>query len=75
MEEKERKQLGRKIRAHRMMKGWRGEQLAEHIDKSSSWVSMIENGKVKDPGVGALRKIAEVLDTTLYNLLEEKGVS
>ena len=61
-------QLGRAIRIMREAKGLRLRELAEGTSVSVSLVSLIESGD-REPSLGVLRRIAEVLNVPLDALL------
>ena len=64
-------QLGAKLRELRKLNGFSLKQLAERAECSSSYLSMIENGKI-DPGISRLKKIADGLEITLVDLFQNE---
>lgn len=62
-------QLGKRIRALRMKKGWTQTDLAVHLDLNRGHISDIELGK-REVGIITLQVIARGLDTTMARLLE-----
>lgn len=61
--------LGKKIRAERQSRGITQEQLAERIDISTNFMSLIENGR--NMSVEVLVKISIVLGVSVDYLLNE----
>lgn len=61
--------LGRKIRAERQSRGITQEQLAEQIDISTNFMSLIENGR--NMSVEVLVKISIALGVSVDYLLNE----
>jgi len=61
-------QLGRRIRALRIKKGWTQTDLASHLDLNRGHISDIELGK-REVGVITLQVIARGFDTTMAKLL------
>lgn len=59
--------LGNRIRAARQRKGYTQEQLAEKIDVSLNFISLIENGR--NMSVQVFSKIVDVLDVSADYLL------
>ena len=66
--------LGRRIRERRTKLGLTLEQLATAVDRAPSQLSAIENGK-REPRLPLLRAIAQVLDSTVDELLLEEAPS
>ena len=65
------KQLGTKLRELRKSKQLSLKQLAERAGCASSYLSMVENGKI-DPGISRLKKIADSLEITLVDLFQDQ---
>lgn len=63
-------ELGLKLRKLRKAKLLSLKQLAARTGCSSSYLSMVENGKV-DPGISRLKKIADGLEVTIVDLFQE----
>lgn len=63
--------LGTKLRELRKLKKFSLKQLAERAGCSSSYLSMIENGKI-DPGISRLKRIADGLEITLVDLFQNQ---
>ncbi|MGN0551693.1 MAG: helix-turn-helix domain-containing protein [Acutalibacteraceae bacterium] len=61
--------LGNRIRAVRQSRGITQEQLAERVDISTNFMSLIENGR--NMSVETLVKIADVLGVTVDYLLSD----
>ena len=62
---------GEKLRRLRRGKAWTQEQLAAQAGISPSTVVEIENGKSKTPHPGTLGKLADALDVSPADLLED----
>ncbi len=60
--------LGDNIRKVRKEKGWSQRVLAEKIDSDTSYINRIETGKL-NPSIAALQRIADVLESTLDQLV------
>jgi transcriptional regulator with XRE-family HTH domain len=69
--------FGVAVRAHRDKKGWTAQRLAELSGLSVDGVRRIEVGKVADPGIQTVDKLATALTTTVDALLRatRKGES
>lgn len=61
--------LGKRIREERLKKGLTQEQLAEKVDISLNFMSLIENGK--NMSVQTLINLANALDVSIDYLLNE----
>ena len=61
--------LGRRIREERLKKGLTQEQLAEKVDISLNFMSLIENGK--NMSVQTLINLANALDVSIDYLLND----
>lgn len=61
--------LGKRIREERLKKGLTQEQLAEKVDISLNFMSLIENGK--NMSVQTLVNLANALDVSIDYLLNE----
>lgn len=57
--------LGEKVKELRRKLGWKQVTLAQKADIPQATVSRIERGKVSQPRMGQLRKLAEALGTTI----------
>ena len=66
--------LGARLRELRKLKKLSLKQLAIRSECSSSYLSMIENGKI-DPGISRLKKIADGLEMTLVDLFQNEPES
>lgn len=64
-------QFGARLRELRKSKQLSLKQLADKADCSSSYLSMVENGKV-DPGISRLKRIADGLGVTLVDLFQNQ---
>mgnify|MGYP002360724953 CR=1 FL=1 len=60
--------LSRNTRNLRQRRGLTLIELAEKARVSQSYLSKLENGKIKEPGVRAVLKIAEAFDTSIEHL-------
>ena len=65
--------LGETIRVAREKKGLTHEQLAKKVEMRKAHLKRIEEGKVKQPQVRNLKKLAECLDLDFKFLLKEYG--
>lgn len=63
-------ELGLKLRQLRKAKRFSLKQLAARSGCSTSYLSMIENGKI-DPGISRLKKIADGLGITIVDLFQD----
>lgn len=63
--------LGDRLREAREKAGVNQVELADIVECSSSHISALEKGKVDNPSVPLLRKIADTLDTTVSKLMDE----
>lgn len=61
--------LGERIRAHREMKDWKQRDLAAATGKDGSYISLIENDQIANPGIDTIEKFARALDCTPNDLL------
>ncbi|HEY3673042.1 MAG TPA: helix-turn-helix transcriptional regulator [Acidimicrobiia bacterium] len=61
--------FGAAVRARRDKKGWTAQRLAEVSGLSVDGVRRIEVGRVTDPGIQTVNKIATALTTTVDALL------
>jgi transcriptional regulator with XRE-family HTH domain len=67
------KKLGYRIRIKRKDRGYSLNQLAEKINKTSSYLSQVERG-LAEPSITALREIAKALEVPIfYFLIEEES--
>lgn len=57
-----------KIKALRVGNGYNQGEFAEKIGISREYMRLIENGKAKNPNIKIMKRIAEVLDTTVQEL-------
>lgn len=62
------KRIGEKVRQLRKAMGLSQEELAHKTDLGTSYLSALERGE-KNPTVGTLMRISDVLDTTLAELI------
>jgi len=62
--------LGLKLRDLRKFRKLSLKQLAERTGCATSYLSMVENGKI-DPGISRLKKIADGLDVTIIDIFQE----
>ena len=61
--------LGDRVRALRQQLGFTQEELARYADVNQSYLSQIENGRIKSPGSDILTRLAHRLRTTPNFLL------
>lgn len=61
--------VSRRLRAWRGFRGWKQEKLAERAGTSRSYISRFEKGRVIDPHIRTLERLAEALDITLVQFL------
>jgi len=67
------KKLGHRIRTKRKDRGLSLNQVAEKINKTSSYLSQVERG-LAEPSITALREIAKALEVPIfYFLIEEEN--
>lgn len=62
------KSIGKRIRHHRVRRGYTQEQLGLSINTSGAYISNIERG-VKKPSLDNLVSIAETLDITVNDMI------
>jgi transcriptional regulator with XRE-family HTH domain len=62
-------QLGKRIRALRLKKGWTQTDLAVHLDMNRGHISDIETGK-REVGIITLQVVARGLETSMSTLLK-----
>lgn len=55
----------------RNKKGISQEKLAARINKSKQSIYLLENGKIQNPGIETLQKIADVLEVPITELLKK----
>ena len=70
---KDSKKLGKQIRLARIDKGLKQYELAELIDVTANYVSLIEAGK-KSPSLRTVRNIAKALGVSVGSLLGEDPI-
>lgn len=63
--------LGDRVRILREQKGWSQQDLADRANLDSSYISLLETGRRKNPGFETLLKIARALGTSLSYLAGE----
>lgn len=63
------KSIGDNIKSIREERNISKSELARLINVSAAYITMIENGKKKNPSLELLNKIAETLDVSFYDLL------
>ena len=61
--------LAEKVRELRQKQGWNQATLAQKSDITQATISRIENGKVAQPKMGQLHKLANALGTTIDYLV------
>ncbi len=60
--------IGKNVKKYRKLKGWTQEKLAEEIDYSLSFISALESAYHQTFSLGALWRIAKVLNVDFYKL-------
>lgn len=70
----EEKTIGQRIKKTREKKGWSQYKLAKEADVQPSTISQIESGARQNPSVDVLQKVANVLSTTISELLGQKNL-
>lgn len=63
--------VGKNIKKYRRLKGWTQERLAEEIDYSLSFISAIESSYHQTFSLGAIWRIARVLEIDFSKLFED----
>lgn len=63
--------LAGRLRQRRLEKGWSASELARHAGIARSHVSRIENGERPRPSADVLQRLAQVLETSVADLLEQ----
>lgn len=63
-------QIGKKIRVARINRKLKQYELAERINVSANYISLIESGK-KKPSLRTLHNIANTLEVSISSLLED----
>ena len=63
--------LARNVRSARAERGWSQQKLAERAGLAYGTVRAIETGAVVEPGVFTIDAIAQVLDVTITELLQD----
>lgn len=61
-------EIGRRVRAARLERGWNQDAFADHAGFHRAYVGMIENGK-KDLRISTLYRLAEALGVSITTLL------
>lgn len=65
-------ELGSRLRAARMAKGWSLADLAKAAGLSTSFISIVENGK-SDISLGRLARLTDILDVTLLDVTDSEA--
>ena len=73
LEQTRQQRLGAAIRAARNHSVWSQQELADRIESSQSYISLLEKGRVAQPGMRILSKIAFALNLDLNDLLVNSG--
>lgn len=60
-----------KIKKIRMLKGMSSRELSRRSKLDIAIISNIENGKTKNPGIYTVKKIADVLEVKLDDLIDK----
>ena len=66
-------QLGQRLRDRRVELGWSLRDLETRCGVHNSLITRIEQGRIKDPSLGSLRRICVALDVSATQLLIEDG--
>lgn len=69
---RQKRQLGLRLRAHRLERGLSQAELAEKIDRSIEAVSNIERG-ISVPNDATLQRLARVLEVSIDDLFAERA--
>ena len=60
--------MGLKLKIRRIEKGLKQGELAEKIGISRYYLSALERGKANNPSITIMKKISNILDTTVQEL-------
>lgn len=63
--------LGQRLRQRRMEKGWSPTQLARRAAVARSYLYRIERGEAPRPSAAVLQRLAQALETSVADLLEQ----
>lgn len=66
--------IGERIAWYRQRRGMSQEVLAGFVGRTADWLSKIENGRIELDRLSLLRRIADVLDVSLGDLLAEPSL-
>lgn len=67
--------LGERIAWYRKRRGLSQEVLAGFVDRTTDWLSKVENGRISLDRVSVIRQIADALDVSLGDLLGEPSLA
>ncbi|MTK13256.1 MAG: helix-turn-helix transcriptional regulator [Clostridiaceae bacterium] len=60
--------MGLKLKLKRIEKGFKQCELAEKLGVSRYYLSALERGKCKNPSIDLMKKISELLETSVQEL-------
>ncbi|WP_102399508.1 helix-turn-helix transcriptional regulator [Haloimpatiens massiliensis] len=60
--------MGLKLKLKRIEKGFKQGELAEKVGISRYYLSALENGRAKNPSILVMKKISEILETSVEEL-------
>jgi transcriptional regulator with XRE-family HTH domain len=63
--------LGRNIRRLRLALGWTQADLAARAEMGRDYVASLESGRIEEPGVHKVLRVAKALDVCMERLLGE----
>lgn len=66
--------IGERIAFYRRRRGLSQEVVADFVGRTADWLSKIENGRIELDRLSVLRRIAEVLDVALGDLIAEPSL-
>ncbi|SHJ99317.1 putative transcriptional regulator [Hathewaya proteolytica DSM 3090] len=60
--------MGLKLKLKRIEKGVKQKDLASNIGVSTQYLNALENGRATNPSITVMKKISELLDTSVQEL-------
>jgi transcriptional regulator with XRE-family HTH domain len=67
--------FGRRLREERTARGWSQSELGRRSHVDQAYISQIEKGSIKDPGVSKARALENALRLSPYTLLRRRRAS
>ncbi|HWV22750.1 MAG TPA: helix-turn-helix transcriptional regulator [Thermomicrobiales bacterium] len=67
--------LARRVRTRREDMGLTQVEVSQAVGMSQEWTSMLERGRIRQPRISALQKLADVLDIPVEEMLMLAGMS